>query len=148
MRRRLSTLHGGYYLVTGLWPLVSMRTFEFVTGRKTDRWLVRMVGLLAAVIGLAILRDRDRPVDRVLPVGSALAFTAIDVVYSALKVAIFAIEVGLIHGYFGYYAAGGPAGVGRAVGVAIRITIITLVSTNLLLSYVFWGSTTTVSLTG
>lgn len=83
MRRRLATFHGGYYLVTGLWPLVSMRSFEFVTGRKTDRWLVRMVGLLAAVIGLTILRDRDGPVDRTLPVGSALAFSAVDVVYSA-----------------------------------------------------------------
>ena len=45
-------------------------------------------------------------------------------------------------------AAGGPAGVGRAVGVAIRITIVTVVVTNLILSYVFWGTTTTVSLTG
>jgi phospholipid/cholesterol/gamma-HCH transport system permease protein len=72
----------------------------------------------------------------------------IDILYSVIKVAVFALQVGLIHGYFGYYAAGGPAGVGRAVGIAIRITIITLVSTNLLLSYVFWGSTTTVSLTG
>ena len=72
----------------------------------------------------------------------------IDILYSALKVAVFALEVGLIHGYFGYYATGGPAGVGRAVGIAIRITIITVVATNLLLSYVFWGNTTTVSLTG
>jgi phospholipid/cholesterol/gamma-HCH transport system permease protein len=71
----------------------------------------------------------------------------IDIFYSVTKVAIFAIQVGLIHGYFGYYATGGPAGVGRAVGVAIRITIITLVVTNLLLSYVFWGTTTTVTLT-
>lgn len=72
----------------------------------------------------------------------------IDIFYSVLKVAVFAIEVGLIHGYFGYHAAGGPAGVGRAVGVAIRITIVTVVVTNLILSYVFWGTTTTVSLTG
>ena len=71
----------------------------------------------------------------------------IDILYSVIKVAIFAIQVGLIHGYFGYYATGGPAGVGRAVGVAIRVTIITLVVTNLLLSYVFWGTTTTVTLT-
>jgi NADH:ubiquinone oxidoreductase subunit 5 (subunit L)/multisubunit Na+/H+ antiporter MnhA subunit len=34
------------------------------------------------------------------------------------------------------------------VGVAIRITIVVVLSTNLLLSYVFWGTTTTVSLTG
>ena len=72
----------------------------------------------------------------------------IDIVYSLVKVVVFALEVGLIHGYFGYYASGGPAGVGRAVGIAIRITIITVVATNLLLSYVFWGGTTSVSLTG
>ena len=85
MRRPLATLHGSYYLVTGLWPLLSMRSFEWVTGRKTDRWLVRMVGLLAAVIGLSILRDRDRhpPADRTLPVGAAVAFSAIDIVYTA-----------------------------------------------------------------
>jgi phospholipid/cholesterol/gamma-HCH transport system permease protein len=77
-----------------------------------------------------------------------LYLPTIDVAYSAIKVAIFAVEVGLIHGYFGYFATGGPAGVGRAVGVAIRITIVVVVSTNLLLSYVFWGTTTTVSLTG
>ncbi len=72
----------------------------------------------------------------------------VDIFYSLIKVVVFALEVGLIHGYFGYFAKGGPAGVGRAVGVAIRITIVVLVATNLLLSYVFWGSTTTVSLTG
>jgi phospholipid/cholesterol/gamma-HCH transport system permease protein len=77
-----------------------------------------------------------------------LYLPTVDVIYSALKVAIFALEVGLIHGYFGYFATGGPAGVGRAVGVAIRITIVVVVATNLLLSYVFWGTTTTVSLTG
>ncbi len=84
MRRTLATLHGSYYLVTGLWPLVSMRSFEWITGRKTDRWLVRMVGLLAAVIGLAILRGRDESdQDATLPIGSALAFTTVDVVYAA-----------------------------------------------------------------
>jgi phospholipid/cholesterol/gamma-HCH transport system permease protein len=72
----------------------------------------------------------------------------IDILYSLIKVVVFALEVGLIHGYFGYYATGGPAGVGRGVGIAIRITIITVVATNLLLSYVFWGGTTSVSLTG
>jgi hypothetical protein len=110
MRRPLATVHGGYYLATGLWPVVSMRTFEWVTGRKTDRWLVRMVGLLAAVIGLAILRDRDRPVDRALPVGAALAFSAIDVVYTAngtirpIYLGDAAVEAALIAGWL----ASGP----------------------------------------
>ena len=72
----------------------------------------------------------------------------IDLLYSVLKVIVFAVEVCLIHGYYGYYATGGPAGVGRAVGIAIRLTIIVVVTTNLLLSYLFWGGEPTVSLTG
>ncbi len=72
----------------------------------------------------------------------------IDIVYSVVKVVVFAVEVSLIHSYFGYYATGGPVGVGRAVGVAIRTTFIVVVLTNLLLSYLFWGGAPTVSLTG
>jgi phospholipid/cholesterol/gamma-HCH transport system permease protein len=72
----------------------------------------------------------------------------IDILYSLIKVTVFAVEVSLIHSYFGYFATGGPAGVGRAVGVAIRSTIIVVVLTNLLLSYLFWGGAPTVSLTG
>ncbi len=73
----------------------------------------------------------------------------IDILYSVIKVVVFAVEVSLIHSYYGYYASGGPVGVGRAVGVAIRTTIIVVVLTNLLLSYLFWGGgAPTVSLTG
>ena len=72
----------------------------------------------------------------------------IDIVFSLVKVLIFATELSLIHGYYGYYASGGPVGVGRAVGIAIRTSIITIVITNLLLSYLFWGGEPTVSLTG
>lgn len=38
---------GVYYIASGAFPLVSMRLFERVTGKKTDRWLVQMVGMLA-----------------------------------------------------------------------------------------------------
>ncbi|MGH7661110.1 MAG: hypothetical protein ACRENA_09390 [Vulcanimicrobiaceae bacterium] len=51
--RRVLKLQAGYYIATGIWPLLSMRSFEAITGPKTDRWLVRMVGLLAATIGNA-----------------------------------------------------------------------------------------------
>jgi hypothetical protein len=82
MGRRLSTIQGIYYLVTGLWPLVSLRTFEAVTGPKTDRWLVRMVGLLAAAIGASLLRGGAQGGShRTLPVASALAFAGVDVIY-------------------------------------------------------------------
>ena len=54
----------------------------------------------------------------------------------------------LIHCWYGFYATGGPEGVGVAVGKAIRTSIVVIVIVNLFLSYVFWGTSTTVTLTG
>ncbi len=72
----------------------------------------------------------------------------IDVVYSVIKFIVFTFLVVLIHCYYGYYATGGPSGVGRAVGRAVRLAISAIVVVNLLLSFLFWGTTSTVSLTG
>lgn len=75
-----------YYFITGVWPVLSLRTFEAVTGPKVDGWLVQMVGLLAAVIGatigVAAWRGRRTPELLVLAFGSALAFAAIDLLYA------------------------------------------------------------------
>jgi len=83
--RRALRLQGGFYLLTGLWPLISMSSFEAVTGRKTDKWLVRMVALLAAVIGLAVLlasrRKRIPGESLLLASGSAAGFAAVDLYY-------------------------------------------------------------------
>ena len=32
----LCWVQGAYFLVTGVWPLVSIRSFQAVTGKKTD----------------------------------------------------------------------------------------------------------------
>jgi hypothetical protein len=86
LTRTLLRLQAVYYLATGLWPVASITTFEMVTGPKTDEWLVRMVGLLAAVIGLAVGvaagARRLTPELLVLSIGSALAFAAIDLLYA------------------------------------------------------------------
>jgi len=71
-----------------------------------------------------------------------------DVIFSLVKAMIFATVVALIHCYYGYNASGGPAGVGVAVGRAIRLSIVAVVVLNLVLSLVFWGGGNTVSLTG
>ena len=72
----------------------------------------------------------------------------IDVFFSLLKAMIFAVAVALIHCYYGYHASGGPAGVGVAVGRAIRLSIVTVVILNLLLSLVMWGGGNTVRIAG
>ncbi|MEY2569299.1 MAG: phospholipid/cholesterol/gamma-HCH transport system permease protein [Actinomycetota bacterium] len=72
----------------------------------------------------------------------------IDVIYSLAKAAVFAVAVALIHCYYGYYATGGPAGVGVAVGRAIRLSIVTVVLLNLVMSLLFWGGGNTVKVAG
>jgi len=72
----------------------------------------------------------------------------IDILYSTAKAIVFAAAVSLIHCYYGYYASGGPAGVGVAVGRAIRLSIVTVVVLNLIMSLLFWGGGNTVKIAG
>src|SRR3954464_11851324 len=71
-----------------------------------------------------------------------------DVLWSFGKVLVFAVTVILIHCYHGYTASGGPAGVGVAVGRAIRTSIVALNVIDLFLSMAIWGASTTVRLAG
>ena len=90
-RIRLATVllwgQGLYYFVTGVWPLVSISTFEMITGPKTEDWLVQTVGALIVVIAITLLtsawKRRSPPEVVLLAVGSAGALTAVDVVFVA-----------------------------------------------------------------
>ena len=71
-----------------------------------------------------------------------------DVLWSFGKVLVFSVVIVLIHCYHGYNAKGGPAGVGVAVGRAVRTSIVAINVIDLLLSMAIWGTTTTVRLAG
>ena len=79
---------------------------------------------------------------------SSLYLPPIDIFYSVVKAVLFAVVVALIHCYYGYYATGGPAGVGVAAGRAIRLSIIAVVILNLVLSLLFWGGQDTARIVG
>jgi phospholipid/cholesterol/gamma-HCH transport system permease protein len=70
------------------------------------------------------------------------------VLWSFGKVLIFATMVILTHCYYGYRASGGPAGVGVAVGRAVRTAIVLISVVDFLLSLAIWGATTTVRVAG
>jgi phospholipid/cholesterol/gamma-HCH transport system permease protein len=71
-----------------------------------------------------------------------------DVLWSFLKVLVFATVVILAHCYYGYHATGGPAGVGVAVGRAVRAALVLQMLLDFFLSLAIWGATTTVRIAG
>ena len=71
-----------------------------------------------------------------------------DVLWSFGKVLVFSVVVIMTHCYYGYRASGGPAGVGVAVGRAVRTAIVTTALLDFFLSLAIWGTTTTVRITG
>lgn len=71
-----------------------------------------------------------------------------DVLLSVLKAAIFVLLIVAIHCYEGYYAGGGPEGVGQASGRAIRASLISVVIADMVLTLVFWGNNPGLRLSG
>jgi phospholipid/cholesterol/gamma-HCH transport system permease protein len=71
-----------------------------------------------------------------------------DVLWSFAKVLVFSVIVVLVHCYYGYTASGGPAGVGVAVGRAVRLAIVSVNVVDFFLSLAIWGATTTVRIAG
>lgn len=103
---RVSLFQGLFYMVTGVWPLLSMASFLAVTGPKTDLWLVKTVGTLLIVSGavftVAALRKHITFEVALLAVGNALGLAIIEVVYvfngriSAIYLLDTVVEIGLI----------------------------------------------------
>lgn len=62
-----------------------------------------------------------------------------DVLYATCKAVIFVFVASAIQCYYGFFAAGGPEGVGIAAGRAMRASISTVIILNALLTMAMWG---------
>jgi phospholipid/cholesterol/gamma-HCH transport system permease protein len=72
----------------------------------------------------------------------------IDLLWSFLQAVLMALAILLIHTYYGYFATGGPSGVGVAVGNAVRTSLIVVVSVTLLVSLAIYGANGNFNLSG
>ena len=90
MEYLVALVQGIYYLVTGIWPLLSMDSFLKVTGPKTDLWLVKTVGAILAVIGsVLILAQANAEITAsivVLAMGSAFGLAVVEFIYVSRQV--------------------------------------------------------------
>jgi hypothetical protein len=105
--RHVGALQAAFYVSTGIWPLLHRRSFERVTGAKTDFWLAQTVGVTVAAIGVglahAISRRRRVPSElRTVAVTTAAGLAIADLSFvarrriSAIYLLDAAAEAGLV----------------------------------------------------
>jgi phospholipid/cholesterol/gamma-HCH transport system permease protein len=71
-----------------------------------------------------------------------------DLIWSFFQAVVMAVVIMLIHTYYGFTASGGPAGVGEAVGRAVRTSLVSAVFVVLFLSLAIYGKSGNYNLSG
>jgi phospholipid/cholesterol/gamma-HCH transport system permease protein len=120
-------------VIAGVIAIIPMYTIGLLASFVASRLNVTLINNLPG-------GTYDHYFDLFLPVS--------DVLYSYLKVIVFAVVIVLIHCHYGYTAHGGPAGVGVAVGRSVRLSIVSTAILDFFLTLVIYGTTTTVSVAG
>ena len=104
--------HGIFNVISGLWPLLHLRSFEAVLGPKRERWLVHTVAGLLIAIGWTQVRSAGEATGaqpaRRLGVGSAVTLLVIDVVnVRAGRISrIYLVDAAIEAGWLGAWLLG------------------------------------------
>ncbi|MFI9150229.1 hypothetical protein [Streptomyces sp. NPDC053367] len=81
----VAAAHGAFNVVGGLWPLLHLRSFEWVFGPKRDVWLQMTTGGLLVSAGVAQLAAVPAPWGpahaRRIGLGTAVTLLGVDLVY-------------------------------------------------------------------
>ncbi|MBL1079605.1 ABC transporter permease [Nocardia sp. 2] len=71
-----------------------------------------------------------------------------DIVAATVKILVFSVVIILIHCYYGFFATGGPEGVGVASGHAVRASFIAIITLDMALTVLLWGLNSSITFTG
>lgn len=86
--RWLPVLQGIYFFITGIWALLHIESFIWVSGPKYDLWLVKTVGVLIAVIGVVLFSagyyKRITPEIFLLAAAGAAGLATVDIYYVSI----------------------------------------------------------------
>jgi phospholipid/cholesterol/gamma-HCH transport system permease protein len=124
---------------------MGLRPIPFVVGTRLVGGLMCVVpGYLVTLISTFFVMDMVIRVFHSQPGGTynhyfAEFLTPRDLAYSVIKVAVYCVAVTLIHCYYGYFAAGGPVGVGQASGRAVRASLVAIMMLDFITTVVLWG---------
>ena len=124
---------------------MSVPTIPYLAGTRLVATMICIVPLYA--IGLVATYIATRVVVVYVNGGSAGTYDHFfhitlgpeDVLYSLIKAIAFAAVIVLVHCSYGYHATGGPEGVGRAAGRALRTSILAIGFLDIVLTFALWG---------
>ena len=124
---------------------LGIRSIPFVVGTRLVGGMICVVPgyLLSLAIGFATAGIFVKYVQNA-PAGTYDHYFSqfvdpLDVTYSLIKAVVFCGVITIIHCYYGFFATGGPEGVGRASGRAIRASLVSTIVLNLAMTVVLWG---------
>jgi len=133
---------------------MGIRSVEYLVSTRIVAGLIAITPLYAVAVILSFLASRGVTV--ALFGQSAGLYdhyfrtflNPIDLLWSFLQAILMALAVLMVHTYHGYFATGGPAGVGVAVGNAVRTSLVVVVSVTLFVSLAVYGSNGNFHLSG
>jgi phospholipid/cholesterol/gamma-HCH transport system permease protein len=133
---------------------MAIRPVEYLVSTRIVAGMVAVTPLYAIAVILSFVASQFTTVVLLGQSGGLYAhyfdtfLNPIDLLWSFLQAILMAIAILLVHTYFGYFASGGPSGVGVAVGNAVRTSLVVVVSVTLLVSLSVYGSNGNFNLSG
>jgi phospholipid/cholesterol/gamma-HCH transport system permease protein len=124
---------------------IAIRPIPYLVTTRLIASVMAMIPLYAACLAIGYLSTQV--VVQISSGGSAGSYTHYfslmlagkDIVYSLFKAVIFVWIASTIQCYYGFYASGGPEGVGVAAGHGMRASITVMIMVNMLLTMALWG---------
>ncbi|MGV0837863.1 MlaE family ABC transporter permease [Mycolicibacterium thermoresistibile] len=124
---------------------MGLRPIPYVVGTRLIGGLICVIpGYLVTLVLTFFVMDTVIRVFHGVPGGTYEHYfveflTPQDLAYSLIKVCVYCIAVTIIHCYYGYFASGGPVGVGLASGRAVRASLVAIMVLDLTTTVMLWG---------
>lgn len=124
---------------------MAIRPIAFLVSTRIAAGMVSIAPLYAIAVILSFLASRYTTVALLGQSAGlydhyfATFLNPVDLLWSFLQAILMALAILLIHTYFGFFASGGPSGVGVATGDAVRTSLVVVVSVTLLISLAIYG---------
>lgn len=124
---------------------MGLRPIPYVVGTRLIGGLICVIpGYLVTLVLTFFVMDTVIRVFHGVPGGTYNHYfveflTPQDLAYSVIKVSVYCVAATVIHCYYGYFASGGPVGVGLASGRAVRASLVAIMVLDLATTVMLWG---------